>query len=199
MKTTHKIIVAFSTVAVGLVAYAASPTPASSPRTSADASMSPAGETSASAATKPSPAELAAPMEETTTRQALATPAPNQPPPNPILYLISEEPYSAGGKNWIRKRYDVFNKSSYPAEMFAAAPGLPPCGLNTNSSRSWVHFFDSTGKRLYGFCALSKPADLGIIWVSFEEGTIPPSYVYIEIHDRQTNTKYKSNLADTSM
>lgn len=140
-------------------------------------------------------------MEETT-RQAEATPAApasNQPPPNPVLYLTSEEPYSAGGKNWIRKRYDVFNKSSYPAEMFAAAPGLPPCGLNTNSSRTWVHFFDSTGKRLYGFCALGKPADLAKIWVSFEEGTIPPSYVYIELHDRQTNTKLKSNLADTSM
>jgi hypothetical protein len=137
-------------------------------------------------------------MEETAPA-ATTTLASNQPPPNPVLYLISEEPYSAGGKNWIRKRYDVFNKSSYPAEMFAAAPGLPPCGLNTNSSRTWVHFFDSTGKRLYGFCALGKPADLGKIWVSFEEGTIPPSYVYIELHDRQTNTKYKSNLADTTM
>jgi len=27
---------------------------------------------------------------------------------------------------------------------------------------------------------------------------VPPSYVYIEMNDRQTNTKYKSNLADTS-
>lgn len=112
---------------------------------------------------------------------------------------MSEEPYTAGGKNWIRRRYDVANKSSYPTEMFAAAPGLPPCGLNTNSSRTWVDFFDSTGKRLYGFCALGKPEDLGKIWVAFEEGTIPPSYVYIELNDRQTNTKYKSNLADTTM
>ena len=27
---------------------------------------------------------------------------------------------------------------------------------------------------------------------------VPPSYIYIEMNDRQTNTKYKSNLADTS-
>ena len=112
---------------------------------------------------------------------------------------MSEEPYTAGGKNWVRRRYDVANKMSYPAEMFAAAPGLPPCGSNTNSSRTWVDFFDSTGKRLYGFCALGKPEDLGKIWVAFEEGVIPPSYVYIELNDRQTNTKYKSNLADTTM
>jgi hypothetical protein len=32
-----------------------------------------------------------------------------------------------------------------------------------------------------------------------EEGVIPPSYVYIELNDRQTNTKYKSNLADTTL
>jgi hypothetical protein len=120
-------------------------------------------------------------------------------PPNPILYLISQEHYTAGGKSWVRHRYDVLNKAQYPAEMFAPAPSLPPCGSNTNSSRSWVDFFDSRGKRLYGFCALGSPANLGSIWFATEEGTVPPSYVYIEIHDRQTNSKYKSNLADTAM
>ena len=120
-------------------------------------------------------------------------------PPNPILYLTSQEPYTAGGKNWIRHKYDVFNKDQYPAEMFAPAPGLPPCGSNTNSSRSWVDFFDSRGKRLYGFCALGSPQNLGSIWFATEEGAVPPSYVYIEINDRQTNTKYRSNLADTAM
>lgn len=119
--------------------------------------------------------------------------------PNPILYLTGLEYYSAGGKNWVRHRYDVFNKDQYPAAMFAPAPGLPPCGLNTNSSRTWVDFFDSRGKRLYGFCALGSPANLGSIWFATEEGTVPPSYIYIEIHDRQTNIKYKSNLADTTL
>jgi hypothetical protein len=119
--------------------------------------------------------------------------------PKPILYLASMEAFSAGGKNYIRLIYDVMNKAEYPAEMFAAAPGLPPCGSNTNASRTWVDFFDGTGKRIYGFCALSKPDDLGKIWIAYEQGTIPPSYVYIELNDRQTNTKYKSNLADTTL
>lgn len=88
----------------------------------------------------------------------------------------------------IRYRYDVANKADYPAEMFAAAPSLPPCGSNTNASRTWVDFFDETGKRLYGFCALGKPDDLGKIWFALEEGVVPPSYVYIELNDRQTNT-----------
>lgn len=120
-------------------------------------------------------------------------------PPNPVLYLTGLEYYSAGGKNWVRHRYDVFNKSQYPDAMFAQAPALPPCGLNTKSSRTWVDFYDSRGKRLYGFCALGKAADLGSLWFATEDGTIPPSYVYIVITDRQTNTQYKSNLADTTL
>ena len=120
-------------------------------------------------------------------------------PPNPVLYLTGLEYYSDNGKNWIRHRYDVMNKDQYPAAMFAAAPSLPPCGSNTSSSRSWVDLFDSRGQRLYGFCALGSPANLGNLWFVTEEGTVPPSWVYIEIHDRQTNTKYKSNLADTTL
>jgi hypothetical protein len=127
------------------------------------------------------------------------TTQPTPVPPNPILYLTSQESYTTGGKNFIRYRYDVLNKDSYPAELFAPAPALPPCGLNTKSSRTWVDFFDSRGKRLYGFCALGKPDDLGSIWFALEEDVIPPSYVYIELNDRQTNTKYKSNLADTTL
>jgi hypothetical protein len=126
-----------------------------------------------------------------------STAAQNAPLPKPVLYLTSTEYYSAGGKNWIRHRYDVFNKASYPAAMFAAAPSLPPCGANPNASRSWVDFFDQTGKRLYGFCALGSPADLGSIWFATEDGIVPPSWVYIEITDRLTNTRYRSNLADT--
>jgi hypothetical protein len=113
--------------------------------------------------------------------------------------LTTQEFYTTGGKNFVRYRYDVFNKTDYPAELFAAAPALPPCGLNTKASRTWVDFFDQSGKRLYGFCALGKPADLGQIWFAQEEGVLPPSWVYIEMTDRQTNIKYKSNLAETTL
>lgn len=119
--------------------------------------------------------------------------------PNPILYLTTAEPYTASGTDFIRYRFDVFNKDAYPAEMFAAAPSLPPCGSNSNASRTWVDFFDGRGRRLYGFCALGRPQDLGSIWFALPETTVPPSYVYIEMHDRQTNTRYRSNLADTVM
>lgn len=123
---------------------------------------------------------------------------PQRPLPNPVLYMTHQEFFTSGGKNLIRYNYDVLNKDAYPAALFAAAPALPPCGTNTNSSRTWVDILDSRGKRLYGFCALGKPENLGAIWFALEEGEVPPSWVYIEMTDRQTDTKYKSNLADTT-
>jgi hypothetical protein len=131
-------------------------------------------------------------------RATAVTPNPALMLPNPVLYLTGTEAYTTGGKNWIRYKYDVFNKASYPDALFAPAPALPPCGKNTKSSRTWVDFFDSRGKRIYGFCALGKTEDLSSLWFALEEGVIPPSWVYIEMNDRQTNTIYKSNLADTT-
>lgn len=120
-----------------------------------------------------------------------------RPLPNPVLYLTSVEPYTANGKDWTRYKLAVDNFTVYPDTLFTAAPALPPCGTNTKSSRSWVDIFDSRGKRLYGFCALGKASDLNNIWFALERDEVPPSYVYIEINDRETNTKYKSNLSET--
>jgi hypothetical protein len=117
---------------------------------------------------------------------------------NPVLYFLFSEPYQIAGKDNIRYRYKVFNKEVFPKELFAAAPALPPCGTNTNSSRTWVDVYAQDGKRLNGFCALGSPNDLDSIWFALDARSIPPSWVYIELNDRQTNTKYKSNLAETT-
>ncbi len=119
--------------------------------------------------------------------------------PNPVLVLLGQEPFTASGKQFIRYNYFVANSADFPAELFAAAPNLPPCGQNTKAARTWVDLYNSTGKRLQGFCAFSKPSDLNTIWFALEPDVIPPSYIYIELNDRQTNTKYKSNLADTTL
>ena len=119
--------------------------------------------------------------------------------PNPVLYFTSMEFYETGGKHYVRYNYDVLNKDEYPNELFAASPDLPPCGQNTKAARTWVDIYDQSGKRLYGFCNLGKSSDLGTIWFALEEGVVPPSYVYIEMNDRKTPVKYKSNLADTTL
>jgi hypothetical protein len=126
-------------------------------------------------------------------------PAPGMAaPPKPILRFSGAESYTSGGYNVVRYRLEISNRMAFPAEMFAAAPTLPPCGANANSSRTWVDVFDARGHRLYGFCALSKPDDLGAIWFALKEGEVAPSRVYVELNDRLTATKYKSNLANTT-
>lgn len=121
-----------------------------------------------------------------------------QRPPNPVLHFLRQEHVETGGKQTIRYNFDVANKSEYPAEMFAPAPGLPPCGQNTKSSRTWIDIYDQNGKKLHGFCNITKPDDLSKLWFSLDADAVPPSWVYIELTDRQTNTKYKSNLAETT-
>ena len=130
---------------------------------------------------------------------ALQTVAAAPDSPNPVLTFVGSESVEIGGKQMTRYHFDVANNSEYPAEMFAAAPDLPPCGSNKNSARTWVDIFDQTGKRLHGFCALGKPADLSKLWFALESGAVPPSWVYIELHDRKTGKKYKSNLAETTL
>lgn len=119
--------------------------------------------------------------------------------PNPVLTFLGQEHVVVGGKKFIRYYFDVFNKDEYPAELFAASPNLPPCGTNTKSSRTWVDIYEQSGKRLNGFCALGKPGDLARIWFALNEDDVPPSWVYIELTDRKTDTKYKSNLAETTL
>ena len=118
--------------------------------------------------------------------------------PNPVLYLQSVESVTTGGEQFMRYHFGVENSSAYPDAMFAASPQLPPCGKNTKASRTWVDVFAQDGKRLQGFCAFGKASDLNSVWFALESDAVPPSWVYIELNDRSTNTKYKSNLADTS-
>jgi hypothetical protein len=77
--------------------------------------------------------------------------------------------------------------------MFAAAPNLPPCGQNANSSRTWVDIFDVNGNRIYGFCAFNDPKDLTTMWFAVEAGKAPTPRAWIVMTDRKTNKKYKSN------
>lgn len=119
--------------------------------------------------------------------------------PNPVLFYAGAEYFTKNGTDFVRYHFQVDNSSAYPDAMFAPAPALPPCGSNTKAARTWVDIFDQRGKRLQGFCALGKAADLNKIWFALPVDEIPPSWIYIELTDRETSTKYKSNLADTTM
>src|SRR5918912_797335 len=107
--------------------------------------------------------------------------------PNPVLILVGIEPFETGGKQFIRYKYEVFNFDQFPNDLFAASPQLPPCGKNTKAARTWVDIYTQSGQRLNGFCAFGSNKDLRQIWFAMEPGVVPPSWVYIELTDRQTN------------
>ena len=123
--------------------------------------------------------------------------APRSPstPLKPVLHFAGASVYDAAGKQWVRHRYVVRNWARFPADLFRAAPDLPPCGRNANAARTWVDLYESSGKRLYGFCALGKPADLQCLWFATELDAPPPETIYIVLNDRQTGKSYRSNIA----
>jgi hypothetical protein len=85
----------------------------------------------------------------------------------------------------------VVNWNAYDKEMFRKATELPPCGLNTNSARTWVDIYNAdTNARIYGFCAFDSKDDLKGIWF---KPTTPKGRVYIIINDRACKKTYKSN------
>ncbi|MBC8113534.1 MAG: hypothetical protein H7062_04095 [Candidatus Saccharimonas sp.] len=118
--------------------------------------------------------------------------------PEPVLVFIGPEYFEAGGKEWTRYRYTVTNLADYSNELFAMSPDLPPCGDNPKAARTWVNVTNKKGKKLNEFCALKKNDDLNGLWFSLERNVIPPSYVFVELTDRKTDVKIKSNLADTT-
>jgi hypothetical protein len=112
----------------------------------------------------------------------------------PVLAYRHSEQYPANGLLWDQYRLTVTNRSDFPASMFTPAPDLPPCGLNANSSQSWVNIYDgTTNARIYGFCGLTAPDQLNDIWFAISRWTQPPASVYITITDRRANVVYTSN------
>jgi hypothetical protein len=112
--------------------------------------------------------------------------------PSPVLTLTGTEDYTTSGGEFTRYKLSVTNWNAYPSELFQAAPDLPPCGLNTESSRTWVDIYDLRGNRLYGFCALGAASDLQSLWFAVKKGETPPQGAYIVLKDRRCNQDYTS-------
>ena len=110
--------------------------------------------------------------------------------PDPVPGFVGMEPYDGG----IRYLLTVKNRTDYPDGLFAAASNLPPCGLNTNSSRTWVRIENQDGGQIYGFCALGSSDNLNSIWFGVPDGTDPPESVRIILNDRYCEHEYASDL-----
>lgn len=86
----------------------------------------------------------------------------------------------------------INNWNMYNYDLFKSAPRLPPCGLNKNSSRSWVEVYDQNYKQIYGWCSLSAPESLKDLSFGINNNEI--DYIYLDIIDREYDVIYRSNL-----
>jgi hypothetical protein len=114
------------------------------------------------------------------------------PLPNPVLALQEIRPDVVGDLPRNFYELDVTNNASFPDAMFVQSPELPPCGLNTTSSRTWVEIFVN-GSRYYGFCALNSGGGLNLIYFVWDPALPPPTSAYIQVIDRKCGITYQSN------
>ncbi len=114
--------------------------------------------------------------------------------PAPVLQFTGTENYTVQGNPFTRYKLSVANRASYPDSLFRPSPDLPPCGTNTNSSRTWVDIFNGdNNQRIYGFCALGSSQSLDQLWFGLPQGDAPPNSVYITLRDRRCPATYTSN------
>jgi murein DD-endopeptidase MepM/ murein hydrolase activator NlpD len=115
--------------------------------------------------------------------------------PEPELVVIGSENYEISGQQFTLFLLNITNSDKFPNALFDAAPTLPACGANTNSSRTWLRIFDENGTYIYGFCALTDSDQFNGTSFAIPLGSLPPSRIYITLEDRLCNITYTSNYA----
>ena len=114
--------------------------------------------------------------------------------PKPIIRFADNYDSNAAGAWYTYYQIPVINWSDYPDSLFALSPDLPPCGSNTNASRTWANIRDGSGNFLYGFCGLTGAGELTDLWFALPRGTAPPEQVRVELVDRRCSTTHASGL-----
>lgn len=114
--------------------------------------------------------------------------------PTPVLAYAGTTDYEVDGAAYVRYTLQIANWQALPTEMFAAAPDLPPCGLNPAASRTWIEVRE-TGSDGYlnGFCALGAPQELQGLWFATPRAAARPTSVYVTLTDRRVDLVLRSN------
>ncbi|OFZ22399.1 MAG: hypothetical protein A2202_03575 [Bdellovibrionales bacterium RIFOXYA1_FULL_36_14] len=112
--------------------------------------------------------------------------------PTPQIKMLNSSKEVLNGKAFTRHYIQVINWAEFSRDLFNAAPDLPPCGINKNSSRVWVDIYDAdTNQRIYGYCGFQRPEDLKQFW--FAQSQKGCLNVKVEINDRKKQQKVFSN------
>lgn len=112
--------------------------------------------------------------------------------PRPVVELTSIEVDDSGAETWIRYNLSVVNWMDYPMELFERSPDLPPCGLNTEASRTWLTIRDENWQSLNSYCSIYDPVSMGQIRFSILQGETAPEQIYVILTDRRCDWPYIS-------
>ncbi|HUR82037.1 MAG TPA: hypothetical protein VM733_14830 [Thermoanaerobaculia bacterium] len=94
--------------------------------------------------------------------------------------------------NFNRYHFAVKNYAQFSDLLFVKSPTLPPCGLNTEASRTWVDIFRANGTRIYGYCAIHDNAQLLRLSFAIKKTDPQPKAFFITMTDRKCKRVVKS-------
>ena len=104
-----------------------------------------------------------------------------------VQYLRTDSMPDVYGTLYRYHHFAITNAAAYAPELFAPSPNLPPCGLNTNSARTWMQIYSNPSgpfQQVYGYCGLSNLSG------EFAFGVLPSATetgFQVELHDRLLN------------
>ncbi|MEQ1762152.1 MAG: hypothetical protein ABL984_03295 [Pyrinomonadaceae bacterium] len=124
---------------------------------------------------------------------ALSIAALGQSMPKPKLKLAG---VTDGANNGVAVRVyelEVVNRADMLDEFFLAAPALPPCGKNADSSRTWINLYDEKSVRIYGWCGIKTSGELGSLRFMMRATDPQPKKIFIDLVDRAEGVILRSN------
>jgi hypothetical protein len=124
---------------------------------------------------------------------ALSITAIAQDMPKPQLRLLGVRDHVNNGYAVRLYEVEVVNRSEISDEFFIAAPALPPCGQNTNSSRTWINLYNEKSARLYGWCSIKTNGELSSLGFMIPATDPQPKKIFIDLVDRAEGRVLRSN------
>ena len=113
-----------------------------------------------------------------------------------LIKLIDRRSNVIRGTKFMQYTIAVSNWQTLSDKLFVPSPALPPCGSNTNSSRSWVDIVGVVGgrkQRLYGYCGLDSAKSLAKLSFNVPVDKLPQGIVLV-LNDRKAGKKMSSQF-----
>src|SRR5215207_553117 len=115
---------------------------------------------------------------------ALSITTLGQSMPKPQLRLVNSTDAVANGNAIRLYEIEIVNRADISDELFIAAPALPPCGRNNDSSRTWINIYNEKSVRLYSWCAIRLNGELASLKLAVAATDPQPRKIFIDLIDR---------------